>query len=258
MDARKHNQAVWDSLVDQGDRWTVPVDSAQIEAARQGELKLLLTPTKIVPMDWYPPLKDLPILCLATGGGQQAPILAAAGARVTTLDNSPKQLAQDRLVAEREGLVVETVQGDMADLSAFSDQQFGLIFHACSNCFSETILPVWREAFRVLRPGGVLLAGFNDPIRFAISDADHDSNHLLITRKLPWSDLKDMDPAELKATRLDANDTLTFGHTLEEQIGGQLSAGFHLTAMFGDRWSDEDDPLSTYMDSFIATRAIRP
>jgi 2-polyprenyl-3-methyl-5-hydroxy-6-metoxy-1,4-benzoquinol methylase len=69
------------------------------------------------------------VLCLASGGGQQGPILAAAGARVTVFDNSPQQLAQDRFVARREGLTLETVEGDMRDLSVFADVSFDLIVH---------------------------------------------------------------------------------------------------------------------------------
>ena len=257
---REHNRKCWDALVDQGNEWTVPFDSTVIAAARQGDLRLLLTPCKPVPIDWYPPLQGTQTLCLATGGGQQAPALAAAGAVVTTIDNSPKQLAQDEFVAEREGLKIETVLGDMADLSMFADQQFGLVFHACSNCFCKEILPVWREAFRVLRPGGVLLAGFCNPIRMAIKDEDHDRNHLQITRKLPWSGLDDRNENELDALGHDADGLIEFGHTLEDQIGGQLAAGFHMTAMFEDNFerAGEPDPISQYMDTFISTRSIRP
>ena len=76
---------------------------------------------------------------------------------MTVLDNSPRQLAQDRFVAERDGLSIITVEGDMRDLSMFSDQSFGLIFHPVSNLFVPDIRPVWRETFRVLRRDGVLL-----------------------------------------------------------------------------------------------------
>src|SRR5205823_833541 len=99
-----------------------PSSPAEIERARQGQLELLLTPTKSVPAWWYPSLRELPVLCLASGGGQQGPLLAAAGAKVVAFDNSSAQLGQDRLVAERENLSLETVEGDAADLSMFADE----------------------------------------------------------------------------------------------------------------------------------------
>src|SRR5262245_47119201 len=99
MDIRKYNAAAWDKEVERGIEWTIPVTTEIIEAAKQGQWKVELTPTKAVPRSWFPEIKGLDVLCLASGGGQQAPILAAAGARVTLLDNSPKQLEQDRFVA---------------------------------------------------------------------------------------------------------------------------------------------------------------
>src|SRR5262245_14008559 len=153
MDIREYNRHAWDRKVQQGDRWTVPVAPEVIARARRGDWQVVLTPTKPVPRDWFPDLNGLEVLCLASGGGQQAPILAAVGASVTALDNSPRQLAQDRLVAEREGLKIRTVEGDMRDLSAFPDGRFGLVFHPVSNCFVPEVRPVWKEAFRVLRRG---------------------------------------------------------------------------------------------------------
>ena len=111
--------------------------------AREGVWTIVLTPTKPVPSGWFPNLNGLDVLCLASGGGQQGPILAAAGARVTVFDNSPGQLARDRIVAEREGLAIETVLGDMADLSAFPKARFDLIVHPVSNIFAPEIRPVW-------------------------------------------------------------------------------------------------------------------
>ena len=79
-------------------------------------------------------------------GGQQGLILAAAGANVTVFDASEKQLLQDRIVADHNGLELEAIQGDMADLSYFEDTTFDFIFHPCSNCFAEDIRLMWREA----------------------------------------------------------------------------------------------------------------
>jgi 2-polyprenyl-3-methyl-5-hydroxy-6-metoxy-1,4-benzoquinol methylase len=63
---------------------------------------------------WLPDvMTGVDVLCLASGAGQQGPTLAAAGARVTVFDNSPRQLDQDDFVAARDGLTSRTVLGDM-------------------------------------------------------------------------------------------------------------------------------------------------
>jgi SAM-dependent methyltransferase len=164
MDLRRYNREAWDRQVESGNEWTVPVGPEIIEAARRDEWAVLLTETRSVPRAWFPEMAGADILCLASGGGQQAPIFAAAGANVTVLDNSPKQLAQDRFVAERESLDLKTVEGDMRDLSAFAEESFDLVFHPVSNLFVSAVGPVWAEAFRVLREGGSLLAGFLNPV----------------------------------------------------------------------------------------------
>ena len=258
MDVRRYNRSAWDRQVQGGNRWTVPVSAEEVTAARRGEWRIILTPTKPVPADWFPPLTGAAVLCLASGGGQQGPILAAAGAKVTVFDNSPQQLAQDRAVAERDGLAIRTVEGDMRDLSALASDSFDLIFHPVSNVFVSEVRPVWREAFRVARSGGVLLAGFANPVMF-IFDLDKVDNEgvLEVTYTLPYSDVDSLDAAELQQV-MESGRPLEFSHSLEDQIGGQLDAGFLLSGFFEDRFAPEDNALSRYMPTFIATRAVKP
>jgi SAM-dependent methyltransferase len=257
VDIQGYNRIAWDKQVVQGNRWTIPVGDDVIAAARQGDWKILLTPTKPVPRAWFPDLQGIDVLCLASGGGQQGPTLAAAGARVTVLDNSPRQLAQDRLVAERHALPVVTVQDDMADLCAFSDKSFDLIVHPVSNTFVPDVRPVWKEAFRVLREGGGLLAGFTNPAVYLFDyDLADRTGILQVKYALPYSDLTSLSPEE-RQRYIESEDPLEFSHTLEDQIGGQLDAGFLLTDLFED-YDDKDDPLSKYMPAFIATRALKP
>jgi len=190
VDIRAYNRTAWNREVERGNQWTVPVSEAAIAAARRGEWEILLTPSKPVPRAWFPDLEGIDVLCLASGGGQQGPILAAAGAEVTVLDNSPKQLEQDRRVAERHALSITTFEGDMADLAMFPGQSFDLIVHPVSNCFVPAVRPVWAEAFRVLRREGVLLAGFNNPVIYLFDyDLADRTGILQVKYALPYSDL---------------------------------------------------------------------
>src|SRR4030042_733423 len=119
MNIREDNRSGWDREVKKNNKWTVPVSAETIAKARQGDWQIVLTPTIPVPVDWFPQLKGADVLCLASGGGQQGPVLAAAGANVTVFDNSPLQLEQDRFVAKREGVGVPLIEGDMVGLHMF-------------------------------------------------------------------------------------------------------------------------------------------
>jgi SAM-dependent methyltransferase len=181
--------------------------------------------------------------------------LAATGASVTVFDNSPRQLARDAEVAEREGLAIRLVEGDMRDLSVFAEASFDLIFHPVSNLFVPDILPVWREAFRVLRPGGWLLAGFVNPVEYSFDVALYDEGIFTVKHPLPYNDVEHLTPAE-RDKLFGPNAAVEFSHSLDTQIGGQLSAGFMLTGLYESRRAEGD--IANYMPSYIATRALKP
>ncbi|HXK34167.1 MAG TPA: class I SAM-dependent methyltransferase [Dehalococcoidia bacterium] len=256
IDVVAHNRAAWDRQVEAGNEWTRPVSPQAVERARAGDWSVVLIGYEPVPRDWFPAeMRGADVLCLASGGGQQGPILAAAGAHVTVFDNSPRQLEQDRAVAEREGLSLATVLGDMRDLGAFGDASFDLVFHPVSNVFCPDIRPVWRECYRVLRPGGVLLAGFMNPDIFIFDEVAQDQRGELVVRhRLPYSDLTHLTEEERRALRGDSV-PLEYSHTLSEQIGGQLEAGFVLTA-FAEA-PHHAGPTAAYMPGYYATRAVR-
>ena len=254
MDIRAYNRLMWDKQVENGNPWTVPVSPEVIAAARQGTWSVLLTEIKPVPRSWFPEdFTGLDVLGLACGGGQQGPIFAVLGARVTILDNSPRQLGRDQEVAQREGLSIRTVEGDMRDLSNFTDESFDLVFNPVSNCFIHEIRPVWQEAFRVLRPGGMLLAGFNNPAFYVFDFPKSEQGIFEVRYKLPF-DSRQLSKAERRYEFGD-DSPLEFSHSLEDQIGGQLEAGFVLTGLYEDK---QNSKLGEYIPAYIATRAIKP
>ncbi|MFZ6026200.1 MAG: class I SAM-dependent methyltransferase [Chloroflexota bacterium] len=254
MDIRAYNRERWNQQVEAGNPWTIPVSPEVIAAARRGEFSLLLTETEPVPCGWFPPsFAGLDLLGLACGGGQQGPVFAALGANVTIFDNSPRQLERDREVAAREGLTITTVEGDMRDLSAFGDDSFDLIFHPVSNCFIHEVRPVWKEAYRVLRHGGSLLAGFNNPFTYVFDWHKAQEGIFEVRYKLPFDSRKLT--AEELAYEFGDSEPVEFSHSLDDQIGGQLDAGFLLAGLYEDKGSD---PLNEYMPHYIATRAVKP
>jgi SAM-dependent methyltransferase len=257
MDIVRYNKSAWDYQVSISNPWTVPVTSEDIARARSDDVRMLLTPQIFVPKHWYPEWKGCRVLALASGGGQQGPLMAAAGADVTIFDNSPKQLSRDLEVAAREGLSLKTVEGDMAELSAFADESFDLIFHPCSNAFIPDVKPVWRECYRVLRKGGALLAGFSNPVLFTMDYELEKEGIAQMRYSIPYSDLSSL-TAEERKRFLPEGEPLAFGHSLEDQIGGQLQAGFILTGFYEDGWEADKAPIHRYLKCYIATRASKP
>lgn len=253
MDYVKENSKIWDTRAENNDTWSMPVSSEIIQLARNGIWSIGLTPTKTVPRDWFPvDIKAKKILCLASGGGQQGPVMAALGAEVTVFDNSLKQLEKDEFVAKRDGLNLKTFQGDMKDLSAFDDEYFDLIIHPWSNSFIDSVLPVWKECSRVLKKHGTLIAGFGNPIEYIFDLGELEKGNLVVKHKIPYSDLEHLDDeAVVSACKKDG---YVFGHTLTDQIQGQIDAGFAIVGFYEDIGGTA---LDNYIYTSIATKAVK-
>lgn len=256
MNILEHNSFAWDKQADKGNSWSMPVSAEVIANARAGKWQIVLTPTKPVPKTWFPQnLEGLSILCLASGGGQQGPILAATGAHVTVLDISEKQLQKDEYVAKRDSLNLKTVKGSMTDLKPFEDEMFDLIIHPVSNMYVEAIRPVWKECFRVLKKGGRLLSGFTNPLVYIFDTEAEDEGKLEVRYSIPFSDLNSL-PPHLLNQYMAEGDPLIFGHSLEDQLAGQLDAGFAIYGLYEDNYGGRR-LLDHHIQTFIATLAIK-
>ena len=244
----KLNSEFIDKWANEGWEWGQPIDHETFEKAKNNDWSVVLTPTKPVPKEWFCEMKGAKVLGLASGGGQQMPIFSALGAECTVLDYSEKQLQSEKEVAKRESYEINLVKADMTKPLPFEDEAFDLIFHPVSNCYIEDVVHVWKECYRILKKGGILLAGLDNGINFIFDDEEEK-----LMNKLPFNPLKDK---ELYEKSLKNDWGIQFSHTKEEQIGGQLRAGFILTDIFEDingqgRLHDFNVP------TFYATRAVK-
>jgi SAM-dependent methyltransferase len=134
-------------------------------------------------------------------------------------------------------------------------ESFDLVFHPVSNVFAENLTPVWKECFRVLKWNGRLLSAFINPAFFLF---DHDeaakTGVLAVKYALPYSDLKSL-PEEKKEKMAKEGLAYEFGHTLEQQIGGQLAAGFVICDLYEDGWDEKATPLNKFASLYISTLA---
>lgn len=249
MNYQDLNAITIDRWVEEGWEWGTPISHEEYIAARGGKWDVLLTPTKFVPHAWFGDLKGKRVLGLASGGGQQMPVFAALGADCTVLDYSERQLASERMVAQREGYEISIIRADMTKRLPFADDSFDLIFHPVSNCYVEEVCPIFRECFRVLKSGGILLSGLDNGINYITGEDEK-----IIVNTLPFNPLKNPEHRRLLE---DTDCGMQFSHTIEEQIGGQLKAGFILTDLYGDT-NGEGYLHEHNIETFIATRAIKP
>lgn len=242
------NAKTIDAWCESGWEWGKAISHEEFNAAQNGQWDVLLTPTKYVPHEWFGELKGKEVLGLASGGGQQIPIFSALGAKCTVLDYSGNQCESERMVAKREGYTVNVIQADMTKRLPFEDEAFDLIFHPVSNCYVEDVKPIFKECYRVLKKGGILLCGLNNGFAYIFDETETNMKY-----RLPFNPLKDPVAYEDSIK----NDWgIAFSHTLEEQIGGQLEAGFTLTDLYED--TSKYGVLHDYnVPTFLATRAVK-
>ena len=209
---------------------------------------MLLTPTKPVPKEWFGTLSHKKLFGLASGGAQQIPVFSALGAECTVLDYSKKQCESEKETAEREGYSVNIIRGDMTKPLPFPDETFDIIFHPVSNVYIKEVEPVFKECFRILKKGGVLLCGLDNGINFMVDDDEE-----RIVNSFPFDPLKNSEQLKQLA---DSDCGVQFSHTAEEQIGGQLKAGFVLTDIYEDT-NGEGRLHELNIPTFYATRAVK-
>lgn len=214
-DYRTVNRRAWARLAHHGCEWTRPVGPEDVARARE----------RVDPHRWVEWRPGLEVLCLASGGGQQAVLFAAAGARVTSYDLTPEQLERDRETARAFGLQVETIEGDMCDLSALvrGGRVFDLVYQPVSTDYIPDVNVLYREVARVVRPGGQYLVTHWNPIFWQLDEQWVDGYRVVRPQKPGEPMVQEYWNIEGQQVRVGA---LEFYHPLHDLLGGLCRAGF--------------------------------
>lgn len=175
------------------------------------------------------------VLCLAGGGGQQSVIYSLLGADVTVFDLTPEQLERDRAAASHYGYEVETIQGDMRDLSVFEDGRFRWVHQPISLLYVPDLTQVYAGVYRVLGRGGRYCSQYTYPAFYLAEDKGWDGTGYVMRFSQPQisGPLLERESDGL----VNFEEGISFGethHLLSDIVNGQVTAGLVLKGLWED------------------------
>lgn len=116
-------------------------------------------------------------------------------------------------------LLYKAIEGDMTKDLPFEDEAFDIVFHPVSNCYVEDVQPIFNEVYRVLKKGGIFLAGLNNEINYIVDNEEKE-----IIWKMPFNPQYDRANRRTIITLLDIyKDTNGFGRLHELNIKSYIA-----------------------------------
>jgi SAM-dependent methyltransferase len=245
----RYNKERWEALAGANIEYSRPMLDLTPQTAR----------TELDPYGVMGPVQGKRVLCLASGGGQQSAAFSLLGAKVTVLDLSETQLSRDREAAAHYGTRVETMQGDMRDLSPFADATFDIVYHAHSINFVPDVEPVFREVSRVLKAGGLYRVDCHNPMSHGVEERDWDGKGYPVWR--PYVDGEEIifaDP-HWDVQQLDGSVKRVVGphayrHTLTGLVNGMARHGLMILGL----WEEPAGDANATPGSWEHYKAILP
>lgn len=246
---QEHNRQVWDARVRSGARFTRP--------ARDEDFRDPLAAVDAA--GWLGnSIAGKDVLCLASGGGRQSALYAAAGARVTVVDISSEMLAIDRQVAAERGLEIRAVEASMDDLSAFAPAAFDIVIQPVSTCYVPSVLKVYEQVARVLRQGGLYISQHKQPVSLQTAVEPDARGYSIVEPYYRRGPL----PAVNGSSHREGG-TLEFLHRWEELLGGLCRVGFVIEDLNEPLHANEQAELgslahrSRYVAPYVRIKARR-
>lgn len=254
MDIAEQNRQAWNREAEDNNFWTRPVTKEELKEAAQGRPRIRILPDEDLPPFWLEHMKGN-TLALASGGGQEGPVLAAMGCNVTVTDISEVQLERDVETARSAALSLETVRCDLGKRFPFDDGYFDSVLNPISVNFTSDVLHVWRECARVLKTGGYLITAFANPVMYMFDVPKLEKGRMKIKYTLPF-DAETAYSEKQKERLKKEGGTMEFSHTLSDLVGGLCRSGFAIRDVITG--SSDFEPVDSFVhDCYMAVLAVR-
>ena len=223
---------------------------------RRGDWSIVLTPTKPVPRDWFPPLGGAGRPLPGERRRPAGPDPRRRRGQGHRLRQQPQPARPGPPGRRSRGADDRDGPGGHDGPAAFPDARFDLIVHPCSNVFVPDVRPVWREAFRVLRPGGAPALRLHEPGALPVRLLRPGAGRVAGRPSHPL--LRPGQPRPTRSGHGSPRRTIRSSSATRssDQIGGQSPPGSLLTGFYED--IDPDTILGEYIPSYIATKATKP
>lgn len=184
------------------------------------------------------------VLCLAGGGGQQSAVFSLLGAKVTVFDLTPEQLEADQRAAEHYGYTVETVQGDIRDLSGLPAAHFDRVYQPISTLFIPDLRELYRGVARVIRPGGLYHSQYAVPLLYMAEQKPWDGEGYPLRVTQPYVRGAILETEDGKMNFSEGQSFSEFHHLLSDIINGQIVEGFAICGVWENPRPDTGPPLA--------------
>jgi len=200
------------------------------------------------------------VLCLAAGGGSHGPLLAMAGALVTVIDFSSKQLAIDQAIASQLGLSLKTIKASIEDLSGLVAQSFDIVIQPVSMCYIRDVRSIYQEVARITRPYGLYVAQHKQAAA-AQASLDWTEGHGYVIAT-PAEDGRKA-PEVLGRSPFREHGTTEYIHSVGTLLGGLCNSGFSIEDVTEPPRADAWAPINTfghrsrYLPPYIKVKARR-
>jgi len=218
MDEIAHyNIQRWKALTKANALFTRPYLNLDVASAR----------AKLDPQGQLGEISGKAVLCLAGGGGQQSAAFALLGATVTVIDLSEEQLQRDREVAAHYQIPIQTLQGDMRDLSSLPAQGFDIVWQPYSLNFVPNVHLVFQEVARVLQYNGLYHFNCANPFVSGLTEKDwNGEGYVLKQLYQDGAEISYPDPVWVYESAESMPKPREYRHTLSTLINGLIKQDF--------------------------------